>query len=100
MPIVRWCGVCRRYGAPHPRHSTNERGYGGDHQAIRRELARTLPAPCAYGCGTTVTRESFVACHVVDGDPRAGYVAGCRSCNERAKAGLRPMRLAAVVGAW
>jgi len=61
-------------------------------------LERALPAPCAYGCGTLVTRVSYVAAHVIDGDPSAGYVAACRSCNERAKGGLRPARGATVIG--
>ena len=27
----------------------------------------------------------WVAAHVVDGDPSAGWLPSCRSCNERAK---------------
>lgn len=66
--------------------STSERGYGAGHQADRRELERTLPAPCWYGCGRTMTADSdWVAAHVVDGNPASERVVSCRGCNERAK---------------
>ena len=74
------CAACERR-----RPSPNARGYDAVHQAARRALLATLPAPCGYGCGTRVTIQTMVAAHVVDGDPSAGWVAACRSCNERAK---------------
>lgn len=71
-----------------PRPPTAARGYGAAHQRARRQLAATLPAPCAYGCGRMLERDSdWVAAHVVDGDPDAGWVAACRRCNELAKRG-------------
>ncbi len=75
------CKACERR-----RGTTASRGYGYDHQAARRVLVSMLPLPCAYGCGT-VLREAagMVAAHRVDGDSSAGWVASCRSCNERAK---------------
>ena len=77
----RPCPECQRR-----RGRTAARGYGYDHQAARRALVAMLPLPCAYGCGTLL-REALgmVAAHVEDGDPSAGWVASCRSCNERAK---------------
>jgi len=88
--------ACRDQPCPHPavdrgrcslhRRSTTERGYGTDHQADRRSLEHTLPAPCWYGCGRVLTKDSdWVAAHVTDGDPRSIRVVSCRSCNERAK---------------
>lgn len=68
------------------RGSAHARGYDRAHQAARAQLELTLPAPCAYGCGTTLHPDSdWVAAHIIDGDPTAGWVASCRSCNERAK---------------
>lgn len=98
---------CAGYAVPGgrgycPRHlrSTAERGYDEPHRIARGELERTLPAPCAYGCGTMLHRGMrWVAAHVVDGDPSAGWVAACSPCNQRAKdGGLRPMRTATIVG--
>lgn len=80
------------------RLTTDGRGYGRTHGAARRALAATLPAPCAYGCGARLTRGGrWVAAHVVDGDERAGWVASCLVCNERAKRGLRPASWAQVI---
>lgn len=86
-------GLCGRH-----RQTTTERGYGTDHAGARRRLAVTLPAPCAYGCGTVLRGSAFVAAHVVDGDESAGWVASCGPCNERAKFGrLQPRPGATVV---
>lgn len=108
MPIIR---ACRQRGcrgdantgsrgrcAAHAR-STAERGYDREHQAARAALARTLPAPCAYGCGTILRPgDRWHAAHVVDGDRAAGLVAACETCNQRAKGGqLRPTAGAVVV---
>ena len=73
------------------RRSTTQRGYGAQHQAARERLAGTLPRYCGYGCGRWLTRtSSWVAAHVRDGDPAAGYLVSCASCNERAKGGGMP----------
>jgi hypothetical protein len=49
-----------------------------------------LPATCGYGCGTVIEPgDRWVAAHAVDGDPDAGYLISCPSCNERAKRGPR-----------
>jgi hypothetical protein len=62
------------------------RGYGSAHQGARRTLRDMLPGPCGYGCGTWLMPDGdWIAAHVVDGDPTAGWVASCRTCNERAK---------------
>lgn len=63
------------------------RGYGTAHIDARKSLAATLPAPCGYGCGTQLTPDGpWVAAHIIDGDPNAGWIASCRPCNEQAKA--------------
>jgi len=68
------------------RGSREDRGYGADHRSARAALERTLPAPCGY-CGTTIyPGERWVAAHVVDGDPTAGWMVAHPACNERAKA--------------
>lgn len=100
--------VCRRSGCPElavfrglcatHRKTTAQRGYGPAHATARLCLAETLPAPCAYGCGTMLRGRAFVAAHVVDGDQSAGWVAACGPCNERAKLGrLRPLPTATVI---
>jgi hypothetical protein len=62
-----------------------ERGYGATHYQARALLAETLPAPCAY-CGATLTADRpWVAAHVVDGDPSAGWTVSCPGCNQAAK---------------
>ena len=72
------------------RGSTAARGYGLEHQRARDALRALLPAPCGYGCGVTLEPDGvWVAAHVVDGDPTAGWLAACRTCNERAKARAR-----------
>lgn len=77
------------------RESTTERGYGAGHQEARAALAATLPAPCGYGCGSTLTADAaWVAAHVVDGDASAGWVAACVTCNERAKHEALPIMAA------
>ena len=78
-------------GSRCPTHArTNDRstrGYGPAHQQARANLKLTLPAPCGYGCGTALNPDgNWVAAHVIDGNPDAGWIASCRSCNERAKA--------------
>ena len=73
---------------PRHRRTTKERGYGLQHQRARARLAETLPTLCGYGCGRTLHPGSpWVAAHVIDGDPTAGWIVSCRSCNERAKQG-------------
>ena len=75
------CAACERRRA-----SRQARGYDAVHERARAVLETTLPTPCAYGCGTILrSAAEMVAAHVVDGDPTAGWVAACRSCNERAK---------------
>jgi hypothetical protein len=72
--------------AAHARPNANARGYGHAHRKARDALASTLPAMCGYGCGTWLTAGGpWVAAHVVDGDPTAGYLVSCQPCNERAK---------------
>ena len=71
--------------AAHTR-TTVERGYGTAHKFARARLKRTLPAPCGYGCGRMLTPGGdWVAAHRVDGRPECGWLASCRSCNEKAK---------------
>lgn len=89
----RPCIVCGQpsNGPRCPRHqrtnNSHQRGYGAAHQRARAQLALTLPAPCGYGCGTQLNPNGpWVAAHRIDGDPTAGWIASCRSCNERAKA--------------
>lgn len=84
------CHACTR-GVDRARGTREQRGYGMAHRRARAALATTLPAPCGY-CGRTLTPGmAWVAAHVVDGDPSAGWVVACPACNERAKggAGLR-----------
>lgn len=83
-PATR-CPVHRSARWAH-RGTTASRGYGAAHQAARRTLASMLPGPCGYGCGTTLyPGDDWVAAHAVDGQPEFGWLASCRSCNERAK---------------
>ena len=68
------------------RQTTDQRGYGREHQRSRAALAFTLPTHCAYGCGRLLTADrDWVAAHVVDGDPNSARVVSCVRCNERAK---------------
>lgn len=98
MSILRPCANCGKAVARTIRgrcatcaRTTGQRGYGGDHQRLRAELALTLPADCAYGCGVTLTSDSdWVAAHVIDGDPTSARVVSCRTCNERAKGLAQP----------
>lgn len=63
-----------------------QRGYDAAHDAARRALVAQLPTPCGYGCGKTLTTpRQLIAAHRVDGQPEHGWIASCRSCNERAK---------------
>ncbi len=100
MGVVTPCLVhrCPRFAVHRSRcqmhrESTASRGYGAAHQAARRDLAFTLPAACAYGCGTMLRiGDPWVAAHVIDGDQSAGRVASCRRCNERlGKRGVYPV---------
>lgn len=81
------CSICQgrreqRRGSP------IHRGYGTAHQKARAELKRDLPVLCGYGCGRLLYPDGkWVAAHVVDGDARAGWIAACGACNERAKRG-------------
>lgn len=87
----RPCLTCGRIsnGRRCPEHtitSSTARGYDAAHRAARLHLEQTLPAPCGYGCGTILEPAGpWVAAHVIDGDPTAGWIAACRSCNELAK---------------
>jgi hypothetical protein len=70
----------RRRGTP------SQRGYDSRHQAARLALKAMLPDECGYGCGTWLLPDGdWVAAHVQDGNPSAGWIAACRTCNERAK---------------
>ena len=70
------------------RRTTSQRGYGIGHQRARDALRASLPTPCGYGCGRVLQPDGdWVAAHVVDGDPAAGWIAACPVCNERAKGG-------------
>lgn len=74
------CRECERR-----RPSRQVRGYGPAHDRARRALAATLPAACVY-CGAIVgLGERWVAAHLVDGDPSAGWGVSHPACNERAK---------------
>jgi hypothetical protein len=82
---ARTCPVCETL-RDRGRGTRQARGYGSEHMAARASLRGTLPAPCGYGCGTTLyPNGDWVAAHMVDGDPSAGWLASCRTCNERAK---------------
>jgi len=75
------CRECERR-----RPSRQARGYDAAHQQARALLLTTLPTPCGYGCGIILRSPSdMVAAHVVDGQPDYGWIAACRSRNERAK---------------
>src|SRR5512137_3065787 len=68
------------------RGGSTARGYGVAHQRARAALKGALPAPCGGGCGTPLYPDGdWVAAHVVDGQPEHGWIATCRSCNERMK---------------
>lgn len=86
----RRCTACSiRREAVRP--SRQARGYGAAHTRARAALASMLPTLCAYGCGRLLsTPDEMVAAHVVDGDPSAGWMASCRSCNESHKGGVPP----------
>ena len=78
------CAGCTRTREQH-RLSAQARGYDSVHRKARKTLASQLPGACGYGCGVTLYPDSFVAAHRVDGRPEYGWIASCRSCNERAK---------------
>jgi hypothetical protein len=60
---------------------------------MRRALIATLPAYCAYGCGRLLTHPSEMnAAHVIDGNPDAGVMASCVSCNQLARARNQRLR--------
>ena len=59
----------------------------------REHAGRHPPMACGYGCGAMFWPDGdWVAAHVVDGDPDAGWLVSCRSCNERAKGTRRSVR--------
>ena len=74
------CAACERR-----RPSRQARGYDAAHGRARATLAALLPAPCFYCRAVIEAGERFVAAHVVDGDPAAGWAAAHAACNERAK---------------
>jgi hypothetical protein len=79
------CSGCEA-GRERRRGSPSRRGYDSRHVAARLTLRDTLPGPCGYGCGTWLwPNGQWVAAHVVDGNPDAGWIASCRTCNQRAK---------------
>lgn len=92
------CAACERahdQTRDAERGSSTQRGYDGAHRRAREALRAALPAPCGYGCGTVLDPDGpWVAAHVRDGDPSAGWLASCRACNERAKvrSGPAPLR--------
>lgn len=68
------------------RGTATQRGYDAEHRVARNDLRQYLPALCGYGCGTLLYPDGeWVAAHVIDGNPNAGWLASCRRCNERAK---------------
>ena len=73
-----WSTTRGRCGA----HQVRE--YDGDHRRARALIGSSLPVPCGY-CGDQVTVDDYVAAHVVDRDPTAGWMAAHAICNERAK---------------
>ena len=80
VPSWSRCAACERR-----RPSRQARGYDAAHDRARAALAAMLPAPCFY-CRTVIGQGApFVAAHVVDGDPSAGWAAAHAACNERAK---------------
>jgi len=87
MPCCPGRAVSHGYCELH-RRTTSQRGYGLGHQQARDALRASLPAPCGYGCGRNLQPDgAWVAAHVVDGNPAAGWIASCPPCNERAKGG-------------
>ena len=85
-PRCPTCDLAHRRAYEATRPSSAVRGYGHAHRQARARLAETLPASCAYGCGRVLTADGdWVAAHVVDGDPGAGWVAACPSCNAKAR---------------
>lgn len=82
------CPACARVREA-SRPGREARGYGREHAATRRALVAMCigrsAVPCAYGCGTLLTAETVVTAHVIDGRPDLGWMASCRTCNERAK---------------
>ena len=83
---------CPNAAVSRGRCEVHKERYGVEHQAARRDLAMTLPALCAYGCGKMLRHgEPWVAAHVIDGDSSAGRVASCPRCNQRlGKRGVYP----------
>lgn len=65
-----------------------ERGYGAEHQRMRRQLALMLPAPCLYCRGMVSDTDRWVAAHLTDGDHASPRAIAHAICNERAK--VRP----------
>jgi hypothetical protein len=92
VPIACSSPRCPGFATPRGRgrcvkhqQTTGERGYGIPHQQARQRLAATLPTPCGY-CGHLLKQgDTWVAAHRIDGDPTAGWMAACPTCNEQAK---------------
>jgi hypothetical protein len=79
------CIACERQ-RDQRRGTPTQRGYDTEHVNARAQLKLYLPGPCGYGCGRILSPDGdWVAAHAVDGDPAMGWLAACRSCNERAK---------------
>jgi hypothetical protein len=80
------CPTHRRGWERTRRPTATKRGYDVSHRRAREALKAELPGGCGYGCGTLLMPDGdWVAAHVVDGAPEFGYIASCRTCNERAK---------------
>lgn len=89
-PPVRLLSGTRCKSCERRRGTTRARGYGARHQAARRAILQTIAdaggsVPCGYGCGTRLTADTVIAAHIQDGRPDLGWMASCRSCNERHK---------------
>ena len=81
------CPGCVRAWDARRRPSPWRSGYNTAHIKARKALAAMLPASCGYGCGAWcgLAKGDWVAAHVVDGDPDAGWIVSCPTCNQRAK---------------
>src|SRR5262245_11651257 len=79
------CAACNR-AREQARGTPAQRGYDAGDREARRLLRETVPGVCGYGCGRWLyPNGSWVAAHVVDGQPQHGWIAACYACNEQAK---------------